>query len=102
MAYSPRTAIDEILEDPKISLTKFERHVLQSIRKKNIISRDTRRESYDNRTFTERLADQVAQFGGSWTFILIFICFLIAWIVLNSLLLVKSGKEAFDPTLTFC
>lgn len=97
MADTPRTAIDEILEDPKISLTKFERHVLQSIRKKNIISRDTRRESYDKRTLGERLADQVAQLGGSWKFITIFICFLISWIVLNSFLLVKTGKEAFDP-----
>jgi uncharacterized membrane protein len=97
MADTPRTAIDEILEDPGISLTRFERHVLQSIRKKNIISRDTLRESDDNRTFAERLADRVAQFGGSWTFIIIFVCFLIVWIALNSFLLVRSGKEVFDP-----
>jgi uncharacterized membrane protein len=97
MSDTPRTAIEEILEDPEISLTKFERHVLQSIRKKNIISRDTRREFFDNRTLGERLADGVAQFGGSWTFIIIFVCFLIVWIVLNSFLLLKWGKEGFDP-----
>jgi uncharacterized membrane protein len=97
MCDTPRTAIEEILEDPEISLNKFERHVLQSIRKKNIISRDTRREFFDSRTLGERLADGVAQFGGSWTFIIIFVCFLIVWIVLNSFLSLKWGKEGFDP-----
>lgn len=97
MSDTPRTAIEEILEDPKISLTKFERHVLQSIRNKNIISRDTRREFFDNRTLGERLADGVAKFGGSWSFIIIFVCFMIVWIVLNSFLLLKWGKEGFDP-----
>lgn len=97
MSDTPRTAIEEILEDPEISLTKFERHILQSIRKKNIISRDTRREFFDNRTLGDRLADGVAQFGGSWTFIIIFVCFMIVWIVLNSFLLLKWGKEGFDP-----
>ncbi len=59
-------------------------------------------ESYDNRTFGERLSDQVALIGGSWAFVIIFICILIAWIVLNSFILVKSGKGAFDLTLTYC
>jgi uncharacterized membrane protein len=97
MGETPKTAIDEILEDPGISLTKFERHVLQSIRKKNIVTRDTESEYSDTRAFGERLSDHVALIGGSWTFVIVFACLLIAWIVLNSLLLVKSGKEAFDP-----
>jgi uncharacterized membrane protein len=91
-----RSAVAEILESTDINLTQFERHVLQSILKKNTITRDTQREFEDNRTFGERLADQVAQFGGSWTFIIIFVCVLIAWIFLNSVILAKRG-EAFDP-----
>ena len=91
-----RSAVAEILESTDINLTQFERHVLQSILKKNTVTRDTQREFEDNRTFGERLADQVAQFGGSWTFIIIFVCVLIAWIFLNSFVLAKSG-EAFDP-----
>lgn len=91
-----KSAVGEILESPEINLTKFERHVLQSILKKNTVSRDTQSEFDDNRTFGERLADQVAIFGGSWTFIIIFIGFLVAWIALNSFLLSKRG-ETFDP-----
>jgi uncharacterized membrane protein len=91
-----RSAVGEILESPEINLSRFERHVLQSILKKNTVSRDTQREFDDNRKFGEKLADQVAQFGGSWTFIIIFVCVLIAWIVLNTILLNKTG-ETFDP-----
>jgi uncharacterized membrane protein len=91
-----KTAVGEILDSPEIKLTKFERHVLQSILKKNTVSRDTQSEFEDNRTLGERLADQVAQFGGSWTFIIIFVCILIGWIILNSYLLSKNG-ETFDP-----
>ncbi|WP_266362755.1 DUF1003 domain-containing protein [Tellurirhabdus rosea] len=42
----------------------------------------------------ERLADRVAEFGGSWTFIISFGLVLLAWISVNSLVL---RKAAFDP-----
>ena len=50
-------------------------------------------------SFGERLADRVASFGGSWTFILLFAGFLIGWVVLNSIMLpmMLSDKEGFDP-----
>ena len=46
------------------------------------------------RTRGERLADTVARFGGSWTFIIVFMLVLLAWIVLNTWVLVS---RAFDP-----
>ena len=46
-------------------------------------------------TFGERLADRVAAFGGSWTFIMLFWIVLIGWIILNSLPTVRG--HAFDP-----
>ncbi len=97
MTHRIESAVGEILESPEIKLTGFERHVLQSIRKKNIVTRDTESEFSDTRTFGERVSDHVALIGGSWTFVIIFFCILVAWIVLNSVLLVRSGKEAFDP-----
>lgn len=45
-------------------------------------------------TFGERLADQVARFGGSWRFILLFGAALLIWVVLNTEVL---GATAFDP-----
>lgn len=92
-----RSAVGGILESPEIKLTRFERHVLQSIRKKNIVTRDMEREFSDTRTFGERVSDQVALIGGSWTFVIFFICILLAWMILNSVILVRSGEAAFDP-----
>jgi uncharacterized membrane protein len=43
------------------------------------------------------MADNVASFGGSWTFIIIFMVMLIAWIILNSFILIKLRSGSFDP-----
>lgn len=50
-------------------------------------------------TIGQRMADKVASFGGSWTFILLFGGFLIAWVVLNSIMLpmMLADKDGFDP-----
>lgn len=48
----------------------------------------------ENRTFGQKVADKVADFGGSWTFILSFMFFLVAWIIANVYFLMNKG---FDP-----
>ncbi|MBV8519465.1 MAG: DUF1003 domain-containing protein [Acidobacteria bacterium] len=58
------------------------------------IARDTNREFDERLTFGQRVADRVATFGGSWTFIILFGCVLVAWIALNSWML---ARRAFDP-----
>ncbi|TWW12343.1 membrane protein [Dellaglioa algida] len=45
-------------------------------------------------TFGQKLADNVAKFGGSWPFIIIFVFFMIFWIIINTTQL--FGKD-FDP-----
>jgi uncharacterized membrane protein len=42
----------------------------------------------------QRVADKVATFGGSWTFIISFGVFLVCWITLNAVFL---ASRAFDP-----
>lgn len=59
------------------------------------IARDTSKEFEANVTFGQKMADAVATFGGSWTFITIFAAILVVWVALNSLLLIKYGK-VFD------
>ncbi|MCV9926885.1 DUF1003 domain-containing protein [Flavobacterium sp. LS1R49] len=46
------------------------------------------------RTFGQKIADKVADFGGSWTFIILFVIFIILWISINIYILVNKG---FDP-----
>ncbi len=45
-------------------------------------------------TFGQKMADKIAQFGGSWTFIITFFILLMGWIVLNVTFLMNHG---FDP-----
>jgi uncharacterized membrane protein len=44
-------------------------------------------------TYGQRLADKIAQFGGSWTFLIIFGLALLSWMALNILQLIKP----WDP-----
>ena len=43
------------------------------------------------------MADKVASFGGSWTFISIFMGVMVTWIFLNSFILIKLVEGSFDP-----
>lgn len=70
-----------------------ERHVLVKTATRRPITHDVN-ESFDAKlTFGQRLADRVAVFGGSWTFIIAFGVVLAVWTGLNLTL----GREAFDP-----
>lgn len=77
-------------------LTAAERKVIESLLAGAGIARNTNREFDQTLTFGARLADRMASFGGSWTFILSFLAILAAWIVLNSFIL-QSRNRAFDP-----
>ena len=47
-------------------------------------------------TFGDRVADAVARFGGSWSFMFTFGAFLVAWVMANTVLLL-GRPEPFDP-----
>jgi uncharacterized membrane protein len=44
-------------------------------------------------TFGERVADEVARFGGSWRFIILFLTALIIYVLINQ----ELGRSAWDP-----
>src|SRR5215510_10699141 len=52
-------------------------------------------------TIGARVADKVASFGGSWTFIFIYVTFLCIWMAINSFVLYRYGRgdtgDQFDP-----
>lgn len=54
--------------------------------------------AHDSRTLGERVADNIASFGGSWPFIFIFLGLIVGWMIINTLLIgyIMHGK-AFDP-----
>ncbi|RYJ42530.1 DUF1003 domain-containing protein [Flavobacterium beibuense] len=76
-------------------LTDMEQKVVESLNEKTLIS-NTLADEEENTTYTlgQRVADKVATFGGSWTFIISFMAFLLGWIALNVFWLTNKG---FDP-----
>ncbi|MER8483563.1 DUF1003 domain-containing protein [Mesorhizobium sp. M1322] len=75
-------------------LSAPENRVLQSTLERTTISKDTNKALAFHQTFGDRLADTIARIGGSWSFILTFIAFLILWTAGNVWLLTR---DAFDP-----
>ncbi len=59
----------------------------------NPISIDVDKENDAKMTMGDKVADKLSEIAGSWTFIILFSCFLIFWIILNMYLL----KKAIDP-----
>ena len=57
------------------------------------VSRNVNEEQDKRMTISDRAADAIAEFGGSWKFIITAIGIIIGWIIFNSIVLVKG----FDP-----
>ncbi len=76
--------------------TNIPPRVRDSLQLRKSIVIDTNEVFQDTRTFGQRLADRIATFGGSWTFIIVFAVILLAWTGLNTLILARR-HEAWDP-----
>ena len=64
------------------TLTPRERKVIEALAEGDPVATNINRQFEEQLTFGERLADNVARFGGSWTFIITFSSILAAWIIL--------------------
>jgi uncharacterized membrane protein len=64
-------------------------------------SRNINQEMEQKATIGQRIADRVASFGGSWTFIFIYVAALLLWMAFNSYVLARYGHgengAQFDP-----
>ena len=90
----PDCAIDVICE---IGARMRQTNLLVSQR----ASRNVNVEMEAKSTIGQRIADKVASFGGSWTFIIIYLSFLIGWMAFNTFVLIHYGRgengAQFDP-----
>ena len=84
--YYRKKYIESLLKREK-EYARTEEDVLNSILSKEIISENSNKVYSKKQLIGQNIADSVAKFGGSWTFILIFIFILLFWIVLNSIAL---------------
>jgi uncharacterized membrane protein len=86
--------VEDVLEAQRGELSTVEDAVINSLKEQEVLSRDVNAEFDRRLTFGERLADKVAEFGGSWKFIILFGSIIIIWIVFNAIVLLS---RPFDP-----
>lgn len=83
-----------LLDRERIAISDLEGAVLTSISNETTLADKIEFEDGEQYTFGQKLADKVASFGGSWTFIISFGVFLFIWIITNVFILVS---RPFDP-----
>jgi len=84
------TVVD--LEAQIARLGELERRVLSGILRRKPTTPDPNRSFDAQMTFGERISDRVAAFGGSWTFIGMFLLGMAVWMAIN-----QESERAFDP-----
>lgn len=84
-----------LLEAEKGELSALEQEVLNSIREQEILSTNADAEFEEKWTLGERMADRIASFGGSWTFLICFLLFLMLWIGVNSFVLFRHPPDPY-------
>lgn len=86
--------VQSLMASERGELTTLDRDVLQSLHEHELLTSDIETEFASKVTFGEALSDKIADFGGSWRFIIIFVGIMIAWITINSIVLLF---KPFDP-----
>ena len=86
--------IEDVLEEERGTLSRLEQEFVESLAERELLSKNINIEFERDLRFGERLADKVAEIGGSWGFILGFAAVVAMWVILNSIALLKSH---FDP-----
>lgn len=86
--------IETCLSQELGELNEVEKLVSTSISQHKYLSKHLNDKLNSKLSFGQRLADRVADFGGSWTFIIIFFAILLGWMIINVVLLSNKG---FDP-----
>lgn len=89
--------LNEFMQTEELHLKKLQELVASAIKEEQLISTklvQSETEQDKNLTLAQRLADKIADFGGSWTFIFSFFVFMFLWILIN---IYNYFKLQFDP-----
>ncbi|MDO8477032.1 MAG: DUF1003 domain-containing protein [Candidatus Rokubacteria bacterium] len=94
MSRSRTEYVARVLEEQRGDLSQIDAETLRSLREQEALAIDVNERFDSQLTYGERLADRVAEFGGSWGFIIGFGVILVAWITINTVALLR---HPFDP-----
>jgi uncharacterized membrane protein len=86
--------IQTLVEKEMGELSTLELNVMRSMKDQEVLAKNVNVEFEQKQTLGEWLADRVAEFGGSWGFILTFTVVIVVWVIANSVFLLR---KPFDP-----
>jgi uncharacterized membrane protein len=86
--------LTDIIKQDKGELTDIEADVVRSLHEQELLSKNLNAEYDSQLTLGQRLADKLADFGGSWRFIGIFAAVLLSWVIVNTTFFLT---KPFDP-----
>jgi uncharacterized membrane protein len=86
--------VHSLLQSERGDVTALEAEIVNSLRDHDILSKHVEATFDQQWSWGERLADKIAAFGGSWTFLILFGVFLVIWVLINSVVLLV---RPFDP-----
>ena len=88
--------IKRLLQEDVGYLTEIEKKVAEAADKHDFMSKDFTEDEEDEKlTFGQRMADKVAEFGGSWKFIIFFTVFCFVWISMNTIMLTTGAFDKY-------
>lgn len=86
--------VEALLERERGELNDLDRQVIESLKTGLPVSQNPQEGIDEDASFGERMADRMAAFGGSWTFILLFTATLVVWMTVN---VAGLMAQPFDP-----
>jgi uncharacterized membrane protein len=94
LAEARRDYVEALLEEERGELSALDRDVVEALSSHQFVTQNTADDATAPQGLGDRVADRVASFGGSWTFILGFLAVLVIWMTVN---VVHVFRQPFDP-----
>ena len=89
-----RLYLTSLITQEKGEMAELDKDVMTAIKNNSILSENIQDEIEADLTIGQRLADKIATFGGSWTFIIVFFSFILVWMIINIWIM---ATKPFDP-----
>lgn len=89
-----RLYLTSLIAQEKGEIAVIDQDVMDAIKNNSILSENIQDDIDADLTFGQKIADRVAAFGGSWTFIITFFTFILIWMIINIWFL---ANNPFDP-----
>jgi uncharacterized membrane protein len=87
--------VHSLLKSEKGEVTDLEYELIKSMQQHELITKNIDSTLDQKWTLGERLADKIATFGGSWSFLICFAIFLAIWITVNTMVMVAQPADPY-------